>query len=199
MDGFLKQNTSYTLKIGMFVDDTDGVTAEVGLAIAQADVRLSKNGGAFAQKNDATACTHDENGWYGCPVNATDTGTLGLLKLSVSKAGAVPVWHNYCVVTANVYDTLCSTDYLDVNLVADQSAASIALTAAAVDTILDDACDSTITVRQALKIILAAVAGKTTVAGAVVNFRDVADTKNRIAATVATSTKTRTAVTLDGA
>ncbi|MCK4444174.1 MAG: hypothetical protein KAW09_06500, partial [Thermoplasmata archaeon] len=78
---WLKQSTAITLKIGPFIDDTDGKTAETGLTIAQADVRLSKNGGNIAQKNEATSCTHDELGVYGCPLDTTDTGTLGRLQL----------------------------------------------------------------------------------------------------------------------
>ena len=48
---YLKADTAVTLKIGPFLDDSDGKTAETGLTIAQADVRLSKNGGDIAQKN----------------------------------------------------------------------------------------------------------------------------------------------------
>jgi hypothetical protein len=116
MDGYLKQSTAVTVKIGKYVDETDGVTVEDGLTILQADVRVCKNGGNIAQKNDATACTHDEGGWYDCPLSTTDTNTLGLLKLDATVAGACPVWHNFMVVTANVYDTLCSTDTFDVNV-----------------------------------------------------------------------------------
>lgn len=112
----LKQSTAVTVKIGPFLDETDGKTAETALTIAQADVRLSKNGGNIAQKNDATSCTHDELGIYGCPLNTTDTGTLGRLQLWVHESGALPVWHEYMVVTANVYDTLCGTDKFDVNV-----------------------------------------------------------------------------------
>ena len=60
----IKQSTAVTLLIGPFLDDTDGKTAETGLTIAQADVRLSKNGANMAQKNEATSCTHDELGMY---------------------------------------------------------------------------------------------------------------------------------------
>ena len=35
-------------------------------------VRLSKNGGDIAQKNEAASLTHDELGVYGCPIDATD-------------------------------------------------------------------------------------------------------------------------------
>ena len=112
----LKQSTAATIKLGPFIDDTDGKTAETGLTIAQADIRLSKNGGEFAQTNNTAGATHDENGYYDIPLNATDTGTLGRLRVAVSKSGALPVWQDFLVVTANVYDTLCSTDSLDVNV-----------------------------------------------------------------------------------
>ena len=112
----LKKSTAATIKLGPFIDDTDGKTAETGLTIAQADIRLSKNGGDFAQTNNTAGATHDENGYYDIPLNATDTGTLGRLRVAVSKSGALPVWQDFLVVTANVYDTLCSTDSLDVNV-----------------------------------------------------------------------------------
>ena len=114
----LKQSTAATIKLGPFIDDTDGKTAETGLTIAQADIRLSKNGGDFAQTNNTAGATHDENGYYDIPLNATDTGTLGRLRVAVSKSGALPVWQDFLVVTANVYDTFCSTDSLDVTVTA---------------------------------------------------------------------------------
>lgn len=117
MGFWLKQSTAVTEKIGPFLDSTDGNTAETGLTIAQADVRLSKNGGNFAQKTEATSCTHDELGYYGCPLDATDTGTLGRLKLVVHESGALAVWHDYMVVPANVWDALFATDKLQVDAV----------------------------------------------------------------------------------
>lgn len=112
---FLRQSSAIYVKIGPFVDVTDGVTPEAGLTINQADVRLSKNGNAFAQKNDANSATHDENGWYRCALNATDTGTLGQLQLAVYESGALPVWHEYMVVPANVHDSLFGSDLLHVD------------------------------------------------------------------------------------
>ncbi len=116
MPTWLRQSTAVNVRLGPFVDDTDGKTAETGLTIAQADVRLSKNGGAAAQKNDASSCTHDENGYYTCPLDSTDTNTLGRLTIMVSESGALPLWHEYMVVPANVYDSIVSgTDKLDAN------------------------------------------------------------------------------------
>jgi hypothetical protein len=103
---WLKQSTAATVKVGPFIDSTDGDTAEIGLTISQADVRLSKNGGNIAQKSEVSACTHDELGYYDCNLDTTDTGTLGRLQLMVHEAGALPVWHEYMVLSANVYDSL---------------------------------------------------------------------------------------------
>ena len=63
----LKQSTAATVKLGPFIDDSDGKTAETALTIAQADIRLSKNGGDFAQTNNTAGATHDENGYYDIP------------------------------------------------------------------------------------------------------------------------------------
>jgi len=235
---FLRQSTAVTVKIGPFLDDTDGKTAETGLTIAQADVRLSKNGGDIAQKNDATSCTHDELGIYNCPLNATDTDTLGRLQLWVHKSGALPVWHEYMVIPANVYDSLFSTDKLQVDITqvagnavsgvndfkADVSNLDVAvstrsshsaadvwsvgtrsltdkdgftLSAAGVDAILDEVIEGSMTLRQALRIYLSALAGKSSGGGTnTVKYRDLADSKNRITATV-DANGNRTAVTLD--
>lgn len=103
---FLKQSTAATLRLGPFVDETDAKTPETGLTIAQADVRLSKAGGAFAQKSDTGSATHDENGFYAVPVNTTDTGTVGRLRAFVLKSGALPVWQDYFILPAAIYDWL---------------------------------------------------------------------------------------------
>jgi len=123
----LKQSTAITVKIGPFLDDTDGYTAETALTITQAEVRLSMNGGNMAQKTEASACTHDELGYYDCDIDATDTGTLGRLQLMVYEAGALPVWHEFMVVPSNTYDSLVSgSDYLDTNAEEIEGAAALA-------------------------------------------------------------------------
>lgn len=130
----LKQSTAVTVKLGAFVDDSDGKTAETGLTISQADIRLSKNGGDFAQTHNAAGATHDEFGYYDITLDTTDTNTLGRLRVAVSESGALPVWQDFLVVTANVYDTLCSTDTFDVNVatIATDSLTADALKADAV-------------------------------------------------------------------
>lgn len=80
----------------------------------------------------------------------------------------------------------------------DNLNSGVALSAAAIDAILDDALEGSLTVRQALRIVLAGVSGKSAGGGSgTITFRDVADTKNRISATV-DANRNRTAVTRDG-
>lgn len=106
MPFWLKQSTAVTIKMGPFVSSTDGVTPQTALTIAQADIRLTKNGGAFAQTHNAAGGTHDENGYYGIPLDTTDANTLGTLRVAIFKTGALPVWQDFEIVAANVYDSL---------------------------------------------------------------------------------------------
>jgi hypothetical protein len=118
MARLLKQSTAFTFRIGPFVDSTDGFTAETALSIAQADIQISKAGGAFAQTSASPTTTHDADGWYQCPLTTTDTGTLGSLTVQIVMSGALPVWEHFMVVPANVYDSLISgSDNLQVDTV----------------------------------------------------------------------------------
>jgi len=114
MARWLKQSTAFTFRVGPFVDSTDGVTAETALSIAQADIQISKNGGAFAQTSASPTTTHDADGWYQCPLTATDTNTLGPLTVQIVMAGALPVWEHFMVVPANVYESIIAdTQWLE--------------------------------------------------------------------------------------
>jgi len=106
MATWLKQSTAVSIGLGPFLNDADGKTALTALSIAQADIRLKKNAGSWAQKSQANAAAHQENGWYEIALDTTDTGTLGILVVSVSKSGALPVWREFMVVPANVYDSM---------------------------------------------------------------------------------------------
>lgn len=105
MDGFLRQSTSATVLLGKFVDDTDGNTAETGLTIANTDIKISKNGAAAASKNSGGA-THSANGYYSATFDATDTDTVGRIKISVHVSGALYVEANFQVLEEAVYDAL---------------------------------------------------------------------------------------------
>ena len=117
MGSWLKQSTAVTVKLGPFLDSTDGDTEEIALTIAQADILLSKNGGAFAQTNNVAGATHDTKGLYGVPLDTTDTNTLGELRVYIHESGALAVWETFMVVPANVWDSMFGADKLqtDVN------------------------------------------------------------------------------------
>jgi hypothetical protein len=100
----LRQATSVDVPIGPFLDSTDGITAETGLTITQPDVRLKKNGANWAQKAAAQTLTHEENGFYEVTLDATDTDTLGLLRLAVFESGAGPVWEDFLVLAPSAWD-----------------------------------------------------------------------------------------------
>lgn len=114
---WLKQSTAAEIALGPFVDSTDGFTAETGLTITQAEVRLKKTSADWAQKNEATSLVHEENGYYRCLLDATDTNTLGILEVAVNESGALPVWKSFEVVAANIFDSLIGGgDILDASV-----------------------------------------------------------------------------------
>lgn len=104
---FLRQSTAQTIRFGPCLDVTDGVTEETALTLVQADMRLSKDGGAFAQKSAAGNATHDSDGWYSTSLSMTDTATVGELILNVHQpANMLPVWLRWWVLEEVIYDAL---------------------------------------------------------------------------------------------
>jgi len=172
MSGLLRQSTAVTVMIGEFLDDTDGKTAEGGLTLTNSDIYLSKNGGAYAAKNDVTSGSSDASlvGWYACNLDDTDTSASGILQLAVHVSGALPVWHSWMVVPTNVYDSaVAGTDLLDVNA----------------DDLLNTVVDGSYDLQAILQVLAAVLAGKVTGGGTTtITFRDLADSLNRVVATV---------------
>lgn len=109
MARFLRQSTSADVPIGPFLDSTDGNTPETGLTLTQPDIRLKKNAAAWAQKAAAQTLSHEENGNYEVTLDATDTNTIGLLRLHVHESGALPVWEDFHVLDEAVYDVMFGT------------------------------------------------------------------------------------------
>ena len=118
---WLRQSTSITIHMGPFLDATDGVTPEEGLASAldatTTGIQLSKNGATMADRNSATVPTHDNAGLYKVHINTSDSGTLGRLRVSYEDpTTCCPVWENYMVVTQQVWDSFFAADLLDVSV-----------------------------------------------------------------------------------
>ena len=117
---FLKADTEINIQMGPFIDDTDGKTVETGLSITQSDVRISKNGAEWIQKDDGDTAEYEEFGWYQVKLSTTDTNAEGRLQVSIQESGALPVFAEFMVVNENVYDSLfaaATSDYLDVTVV----------------------------------------------------------------------------------
>lgn len=113
----LKLSTEKTVRIGPYVDKTDGVTSEAGLA--GAGTEISKAGGAFG--TGPTLGTYDSDGWYPITLTTSHTDTIGeLVVKGVDDATHLPVWETFTVLPAVVFDALfatAATDYLQVDVV----------------------------------------------------------------------------------
>ena len=106
----LKQSTTVLVTLGPFVDPTDGVTVKAGLAAAMnsgtTGIRISKNGGALTGRSANTLPVYDAFGIYPISLSTTDTGTLGLLRVQyASDVTCLPMWRDFMVVPANIYDS----------------------------------------------------------------------------------------------
>jgi hypothetical protein len=97
-------------------------------------------------------------------------------------------------VAANLVDIEGQTDDIGI---AGAGLTAVPFSSASVDSILDDPVEGAITLRQAMRVLLAYLAGRATGGGtAAPKFRDQANTKDRISMTV-DSSGNRSAVTLD--
>lgn len=103
----LRQSTaSQIVQIGPFISDTDFKTAQTGLTIANTDIKLNKHSTNSQASKNSGGATAIANGYYYTTLDATDTATAGRLVLSVNVATALPVWHEFLVQTAPVFDAL---------------------------------------------------------------------------------------------
>ena len=120
----LRQSTAKVISFGPFVAPSDGVTLVTNLISAldhaSTGIFVDKNGaGAAIRHQTVTATTYSAYGMYEVTLDATDTATLGHLRVSFAAAGScLPVWEDFQVIPANIYDSLVlGTDVLDVSLI----------------------------------------------------------------------------------
>jgi len=122
----LRQSTATAVIVGPFLDETDGITPEEALTVASIDTDLYK----FSNTHPLTAtsitlttsggsndCVHVNNGYYSLELTTTDSNTLGRMRLTLNISGAVPVWEEFAIIPANVWDARYSTDYLQVDTI----------------------------------------------------------------------------------
>jgi hypothetical protein len=111
-----QSTTSQEIALGYFVDSTDGNTEETGLTINNTDIKLWKNGATTLANKNSGGATHISNGVYYATLDDTDTNTLGPMIVFVHVSGALSVRVECEVLPANVFDSIYSTDRLQVDL-----------------------------------------------------------------------------------
>src|SRR3990172_6552938 len=118
---FLRTNTAVIVTVGPFYDKTDGVTIETALTITNERITLTADtdeGSAptnilynitcatSGTANDLNYITGNDAGMMQLELAAADTNRLGRMMLSITDAANyVPVFHEFMVVPALVYDT----------------------------------------------------------------------------------------------
>lgn len=119
---FLRADTAVTVRIGPAVDITDGFTCLATLDISTADYAyISENGGTETDISGNTwAAVASVTGWYDLTLTAAQLDTEGPLTVMIYDVSlCLPIFKEFMVVNANVYDSLfaaATTDYLDVNM-----------------------------------------------------------------------------------
>lgn len=193
-------NGWYSLALTASHTDTLGDLALhiTGTAADPADMVLLVEAGA----TDADVSTRLPTAGYTSPDNASiaaillDTAEIGAAGAGLTALASAA---NLAIVAGYLDTEVAAIKAKTDNLPASPAAAgdAMALTAAAVDAILDEVIEGAYTLRQILRGYNSALMAK--LSGAEVNspaFRDLADSKNRITATTDASGN-RTAVTLD--
>ena len=136
---YLRQNTAVRLTVGPFLDKTDGITPETGLTATNEHLTfvvddgnvptlvLDANATASAGSNDMVHITNDDAGLYDLELTAAQTNYVGRAMLSINYVtDHCPVFHEFMIVPANVYDSLFGTDklYVDVSEISSDSTAA---------------------------------------------------------------------------
>ena len=105
--GHLRQNTAnQTRTLGTFYDDTDFLTPESALTVANTDIKLRKMGADARVDKNSGGLSLGLDGAYKVTWNATDTNVLGELHVYCKVAGATPVEGSYWVLSAESYDAI---------------------------------------------------------------------------------------------
>jgi hypothetical protein len=105
----LKQSTSIKIRMGPFVDSTNGVTPETGVTLGAADQAevLKANGAATVTMGGAFAAVAGADGWYDYTVATGDVDAVGEVEFVVQDSDVcLPVFLRGHVVEEAVYDAL---------------------------------------------------------------------------------------------
>lgn len=203
------KGAAYRITFPILDADGDLVPGATGL-----DSMVSKDGGTFAACTSEATQIATSSGMYYLDLTSTEMNadTVAIIvKASTSGAKTTPIVlypvenTDIPVNVKAIGDTVQSAtdlkDFADTGY--DPSghrtqAQTKGIDASAVDSIHDEIIESTLTFRQIIRVFLSALGGKSTGGGTTsLKFRDYADGKDRIAATV-DGNNNRTVITLDG-
>ena len=116
MSQMLRQSTSVIVRIGPFVDVTDGFTPETGITLGAADEAeaLRAAGAATLDISAATwAAVAGADGWYDLTLDTTATNTIGVLTIVVQDDSVcLPVFTHFQVIEEASYDTIYAASAL---------------------------------------------------------------------------------------
>lgn len=130
---FLRTNTAVIITVGPFYDKTTGVDIETGLTITNERITLTADtdegsaptnildnvtGATSGTANDLNYITGNDAGMMQIELSAANTNRLGRMFLSITDAANhVPVFHEFMILTQNVYDAFfVGSDILDVSV-----------------------------------------------------------------------------------
>lgn len=109
----LRYNTSSQELPFSLVSDSDGKTAFT-TALANTDIKLFKAGATSEVNKNSGGSTHLSGGRHYTVLDATDTNTVGPMRVTFAPSSALQEWINCIVLPAEVYDALIAgTDYLE--------------------------------------------------------------------------------------
>ncbi len=104
----LRKGTQVKVRIGPFVDKTDGLTPETGITLSAADEAelLKHDGAATVDISGRTwAAVAGCDGWYDLTLTISDTDTFGQLTVVVQDDSVcLPVFRDFMVVAQNHWD-----------------------------------------------------------------------------------------------
>lgn len=147
MARILKQSTNVIVRIGPFVDVTDGFTPETGITLGAADeAEALRQSAATLDISGATwAAVVGADGWYSLTLDTTATNTVGELIVVVQDDSECrPVSATFMVVEEAIYDALFGASATGALPVSTGGIAAAAFAAGAIDAaaIADNAIDA---------------------------------------------------------
>ena len=127
---FLRRNTATVVTVGPFLDKTDAFTPEIALTATNEALTFivdTDSGGTLVidttatgsgvGNNDLVHITNDNAGYYNLELTATQTDYVGRASLSIQYlTDHLPVFHEFMIVPANVYDSFFGSSFLLVDI-----------------------------------------------------------------------------------